>query len=258
MLLVVSVSWGNDSVALVQWLHERFASGVYDQRKYEVVCVYSDTGWASHEWPARVTRGEDLARSYGFDVVHLQTEGFVQLARRKKGFPRQGMQFCTQELKMKPILAFLDRVDPDRDAIVAVGIRRAESKARSQWPEEVPNSPNHGGRDAWFPLVRVSHAERDALLARARFESLPYRSKECSPCINSNRADLRLLTEARIAEIEAIEAAMGHTGEGKPRTLFRPYRHGGAVGIREVVRWAWSERGQYDPDDGCDSGYCGD
>ena len=255
MLLVVSVSWGNDSVALVQWLHERFKLN-----EHRVICVYADTGWASADWPERVARGEALATSYGFEVARLCELTFVELARKKKAWPRNGMQFCTEELKIKPITAFLARVDPAGEAVVVIGIRRAESTARSQWPEDVPNSEKHGGRDAWFPLVRTTDVERDALLQRAGFESLPHRSKECFPCINSNRADLRLLTEDRIAEIAALEASMGITSEGKPRTLFRPYRHGGAVGIREVIRWAWSDRGQYDPaaGAGCDSGFCGD
>ena len=98
---------------------------------------------------------------------------------------------------------------------------------------------------------------------------------ECFPCINSNRADLRLLAEdeERVAKIEAIETDMGFTSKGKPRTMFRPYRHMGATGIREVVKWALAPHGRYDPkggndqgelflDDGtgggsCNSGWCG-
>jgi 3'-phosphoadenosine 5'-phosphosulfate sulfotransferase (PAPS reductase)/FAD synthetase len=261
-MLVASVSYGNDSIALIQWLHENGASAHHGR----VLCAYGDTGWASSDWPARVSKAEDVARSYGFEPHRVVSVGFVPLARLKKAWPRNGMQFCTEELKVKPITRFLEAVDPGGEATIAIGIRREESEARSQWPEHVPDSPKHGGRDAWFPLVRVVQSQRDAPMRRAGFEPLPHRSKECFPCINSNRADLRLLTEDRICEIEVLEASMGTTSKGKPRTLFRPYRHGGAVGIREVVRWAHSDRGAYKPgtevdaDDsgsGCDSGFCG-
>lgn len=253
-MLIASVSWGNDSVALVQWLHDHDALSRFGR----VLCVYMDTGWAAKDWLARVDRAEDLARSYGFEPHRAQSIGFVPLARLKKAFPRNGMQFCTEELKIKPFTLFVDTIDPDREATVAVGIRREESEERANWPEHVVDSERHGGRDAWFPLVRVREEERNTLLARARFEPLPHRSKECFPCVNSNRADLRLLTEDRIAEIEALEADMGITSNGKPRTLFRPYRHGGAVGIREVVRWAHSDRGKYVRKQmSCDSGFCG-
>lgn len=41
--IIVSTSWGNDSVALVQLLHERGFTNV--------TCVYCDTGWAASWWP---------------------------------------------------------------------------------------------------------------------------------------------------------------------------------------------------------------
>jgi hypothetical protein len=252
--LIASVSWGNDSVALVQWLHEHAVRERYDR----VLCVYMDTGWAARDWLERVDRAEGVARGYGFEPHRATSIGFVPLARLKKAFPRNGMQFCTEELKIKPFTLFADNVDPDREATIVIGIRREESDDRAQWPEHITDSDRHGGRDAWFPLVRVREEERNGLLSRAGFEPLPHRSRECFPCVNSNRSDLRLLTDDRIEEIAALEASMGITSNGKPRTLFRPYRHGGAVGIREVVRWAHSERGKYTPErPGCDSGFCG-
>ncbi len=244
-------SYGNDSIALIQHLHET-------RKGAKVYTVYSDTGWAAPEWIARVERAEELARSYSFEPVRIPSEGFVPLAIRKKGFPRNGMQFCTTELKVLPAQRWLDSVDPDREGTCAVGVRREESRARALWPEWTEDSDKHGGRPLWAPLVRVTTEQRDAMIRRAGLEPLPHRSRECSPCINSNRADLRELSDERVEQIATLEAQMGWTSEGKPRTLFRPYRHQGAVGIREVVRWAHSERGAYDPDtSGCDSGFCG-
>lgn len=261
-MIVASVSWGNDSIALVQWLHE--ARGTILARESEIMCVHADTGWASKGWPARVEAGEKLARSYGFEThrVARAEGGFVELARLRKGFPSNGMQFCTSELKIVPMAMHLDTIDPEKEATVVVGIRREESSRRATWPEWAAGDAKNGGRDMWAPLVRLLTPERDALIERAGFPVLPHRSKECFPCVNANRADLRLLDEERIAELEALEASMGITSKGKPRTLFRPHRFGGAVGIREMMRWAWSERGQYDPAEGpgagCDSGFCGD
>jgi len=245
-------SYGNDSVALIQHLYETKGNA-------EIHTVYSDTGWAAPDWLWRVEKIESVARSYGFLPARIASEGFVPLAIRKKGFPRNGMQFCTQELKILPAQRWLDFVDPDREGTCAVGVRREESRARALWPEWTEESDKHGGRPLWAPLVRCTTEQRDALIRRAGLEPLPHRSRECSPCINSNRADLRALPAKRVEEIAELEARMGLTSEGKPRTLFRPYRHQGAVGIREVIRWANSERGAYGPDtSGCDSGFCGD
>jgi 3'-phosphoadenosine 5'-phosphosulfate sulfotransferase (PAPS reductase)/FAD synthetase len=251
-MIVASVSWGNDSVALVQWLAE-------NRPNEDVTCVYADTEWSREDWPARVERLEVWATGLGFKTARVRGVGFVQLARKKKAFPRQGMQFCTSELKIRPFVEWLDRWDTAKEATVACGIRRDESIARSQWPEHVAESERHGGRDAWFPLVRHTREMRDALLARAGCTPLPHRSKECYPCVNANRTDLRALAldPKRVEEIAALEAEIG-------QNVFRAHKHGGADGIREIVRWAASGPGQYDPDQmglwgaACDSGMCGD
>ena len=233
---VIFSSGGNDSIALVQWMIEN---------KHTAFVVYSDTGWAQPGWLDRVARVEAWCSSHGFTPVRIGSMGLPALVQIKKAWPRNGLQFCTSALKIEPGKAWLAEVDPDAELTCCVGVRRAESARRSTWPEHVEESGKHVGRSLWSPLVRHTDEERDALLARAGFEPLPHRSQECYPCINANRADLRLLTPERVDEIEALEQGMGHTSKGKPRTMFRPYRHRGAQGIREVMRWATAERGRY-------------
>lgn len=257
---VIKASYGNDSVALIQWAHER---GLQD-----VAVLYNDTGWARRDWGYRVERLEAWAQSLGFDTHRTKSEGLEALVRRKKSWPRQGIQFCTAELKMTPTKMWLDEYDPQLAAVSLIGVRRSESANRAKFPE---HSIGRDGVKIWAPLVDHDDAARNALLARAGTEPMPSRSMECFPCINSNRADLLALAddEARITEIEAIETSLGFTSKGKPRTMFRPYRYMGATGIREIVRWAKSERGKFgDPqgefnlDDGngssgCEAGWCG-
>lgn len=250
---VIKASYGNDSVALIQWC--------YEQGLQNVAVLYNDTGWSHPLWPARVSVLESWVMSLGFEPHRTQSIGLEQLVRNKKSWPRQGIQFCTAELKIKPTLAFMDRVDPNKLSTLVIGVRREESSNRAKFPEFTYASPNEGGRDIWAPLVSHVTSERDALLYRAGVKPLPFRSMECWPCINSNRGDLRQVSDARVAEIESIEESLGHTSKGKPRTMFRPYRYMGATGIREIVRWANSERGEFDPDDGggpgCEAGWCG-
>ena len=47
---VIFASYGNDSIALIQWAHER---GLTD-----VAVAYSDTGRAAPWWPDRVEQAE--------------------------------------------------------------------------------------------------------------------------------------------------------------------------------------------------------
>ena len=250
---IIKASYGNDSVALIQWAHER---GLAD-----VAVLYNDTGWARDDWGDRVSKLESWAQSLGFSPHRTQSEGLEALVRRKKAWPRQGLQFCTAELKMAPTAAWIDEHDPDRNAVILIGVRRSESANRAKFPEY---SVDRDGVSIWAPLVDHDDIWRDRLLARAGVEPLPTRSMECFPCINSNRRDLLALAEdeARIAEIEAIETSLGFTSKGKPRTMFRPYRYMGATGIRDIVRWAKSKRGKFDLDDGngssgCEAGWCG-
>lgn len=245
---VISSSYGNDSVAMIQWAHEQLLTDVH--------VVFIDTGWSSPTWLSRVASAEDWVKSLGFYAVRLNpVMQFADLMRMKKGFPSQRYQWCSMHLKGLPFLEWIDQHDHDCQATVLIGKRRAESQERKDTPEFIDASEYHGGRRVWHPLYLHSDKERDELLYRSGFDPLPHRSMECSPCINANRFDMRLLEERDIAKVEKLEAEVG-------KTMFRPKRHGGAVGIRKVIAWANASPGafnvnQEDLFNGCSSGYCG-
>lgn len=238
---VIKASYGNDSVALIQWCFEHDLENV--------VVLYNDTGWAADGWNDRVRVLESWVQSLGFEHDRTKSIGLEALVRQRKGWPRQGIQFCTQELKIKPSLIWWDEnAGPLTTSVV--GVRRMESANRSSFPEWSFRDDVH----TWAPLVTHTDEQRDVLLSHADVEPLPHRSMECFPCINSNRGDLLLLAdnETRIKKIEVIEASMGER-----KTMFRPYRYMGATGIREIVRWAQSPRGKFESlDDGNGSPGC--
>lgn len=240
---VIFSSYGNDSIALIQWCHEQ---GLRD-----VIVVYSDTNWSAPWWRERVRERERWVHRLGFWTSRTRSIGFRELAYQKKAFPTQQYQWCSYILKIEPAERWMRENDPGERAVCLVGVRREESQARSTFPRYLLMSANHGDRTMIAPLADTGESDRDGLLSRAGVDPLPHRSMECSPCINSNRADIQALTEESIREVEDLEGDMndrfGLTRNGKPRTFFRPHRHGGAVGIREVVKWARSKRGQYRP-----------
>lgn len=242
---IIFASGGNDSIALLYHAHL--------ENMQNVAVAYSNTGWAASWWPLRMVKFRAWVESIGFSFHEIPSEGMEALVDRKKAFPANGMQFCTAELKLLPAQAWLDSIDPELNAVCMVGIRRCESERRKNWPRVVTHSENHGARELYSPLVDYSDADRDELIILAGWEVLPHRSKECSPCVNLNRADGRILEEPEIQRLESIEARTG-------RTMFRPKRFHGARGIREVVRWANSDHGKYNTNQisGCDSGMCGD
>lgn len=250
---IIFSSFGNDSIALIQTLNKD--TSIPNE---SIMVCYSQTHWGSPEWDMRAKKAFEWVKSLNMQGHIIDSEGFEALARRKQAFPRNGMQFCTEELKIKPAAVFLDSIDPDKEIVCCVGVRREESRSRAQWPVWTEESDQNGGRSLWSPLALVKEAERDELIYEAGWTPTPNRSQECYPCVNANKSDIRLLTPERIAELKAIEDSMGYTSKGKKRTLFRPYRHMGAVGVEEVYKWSQSSHGKYEPPtSGCDSGFCG-
>lgn len=254
--IVVSVSWGNDSVALVEFLHE--------QGFTNVTCVCCNTGWATAWWPARVAAMEAWAQSLGYRTVEIMSIGMEQLVVDHRGWPRNGMQFCTEDLKIAPFIAWLAEHDPGFEAIVCVGLRRAESEARRNVPEWEIEDPRSGGRHQWRPLVAYTDEARDALILRAGKKVLPHRSRECKVCINGSRKEIAEAADEDIDDIERIEKKLGFSSTGKPRVMFRPAKKMGATGIREIREWARSAPGKYRKGQGAmtiddePAGHCGD
>lgn len=236
MKYLVASSMGNDSIALIQLM-------INNGEDFGV--VYNDTGWASEDWNKRVTKASQWLMGLGVTLYITKSEGMEALVRRKKGWPMPAskMQFCTSELKEGPTIKLLDKIDPDGDLIIVTGRRRDESQNRSTLPLWQYESNKHGGRDVYNPLINYDSLMRDGLLASTPFEPLPHSSQECYPCVCANKQDLSALADSRVFEIEAIELSMGFTKNKKPRTMFRPYRVGGGVGIAQAVDWGRGCRG---------------
>ena len=251
MNYAIFASYGNDSIALIQWAHE---AGLQD-----VAVVYSDTGWAADYWLARVEKAEDWVRNLGFTPYRTKAIGMAELVKKKKAWPRGGggtFQFCTEWLKKMPAREWLDEHDPEGEATCMNGVRRCESQNRSGTPEWVEASEGHGERELWSPLVRHSDEDRNALISRTPFEVLPYKSKECWPCVNAGKRELKHLEPERIELIEAIELDAGTNSKGNKRVMFSPARHNGASGIRAVVEEAQKDNDELFPVRLCSSGWC--
>lgn len=235
---MVCSSFGNDSIAVIQFMINR---------GYDFDVIYNNTGWAKDGWQDRVDTISQQLRLLGINVHQLASEGMEALVRRKKGWPMPAskMQFCTQALKEVPTVEFLNSIDPNCEITCVNGVRREESQNRAAVPEYVMESPKHGGRELWMPLYMHKEKERNELIAMFGIDVLPHSSKECHPCVCANKKDLDDLSgdEQRITFIENIEIDMGFTKNKKPRTMFRPYRVGGGVGIRQAVEWGKGPRG---------------
>lgn len=166
-------------------------------------------------------------------------------------------QFCTEALKQGPARAWLALHDPAGETTCLTGVRREESANRRDAPEHVTSSEDHGGRELWQPLVRHTEAMRDALVLKTPIPLLPFRSKECYPCVNARKPELKLLDGEARNRVFRIEQAAGVNNKGNARVMFSPKRHGGAVGIDAVIEDAKHNSDELFLTAGCASGWCG-
>lgn len=236
---IVTCSCGNDSIALIQYMQENY--------KGEFCVLYNDTGWARDDWPTRVAKVSQMCFDIGVTFHITKSIGMEAVVRKNKGWPMpaSAMQWCTQHLKEKPSNKFYEKHDPECDSIIVTGRRRAESQNRANLDKWQYESKKHGGRDVYNPLVNFDEVERDIYISNFGLEPLPHQSMECYPCVCANKSDLAQmpLDDPRIDLIEKIEIDLGFTRNEKPRVMFRPYRVGGGVGIRQAIAWGRGERG---------------
>lgn len=238
---IICCSGGNDSVALIQWAKNKLLK--------DVTVLYNKTGLEAPFWFDRLLDVQDLCNRYGFNyVVTTPDMLFKDLIINKKGFPMaaSNMSWCTLNLKTIPTLKWLEVNDPMMKSTIYTGVRREESINRKRY-RRMCRLNKYKGRRVERPLVGYTTLHRNELIRVTKLPLLSHKSQECFPCINSNRNDLRLLSKypERIEEISDIENILGFTKKGKPKVMFRPYRHMGATGIEEVVDWALAERGRY-------------
>ena len=273
-LIIASISGGKDSAALSLWLTEQ---------EIEHERVFADTGWEAQET-------YDYLRGPLTDKIGPITEvrsdrQMVDWIRHKAMFPSRVRRWCTDELKVKPMFRhFFDRADETGRPIVnAIGIRAAESLARSKMPEWDGHSSRRGAFDIWRPLILwtgedvIDIHQRHGLTPNPLYFAGAERVG-CWPCIHSRKSEIRFIAEHDpgridlIADLEdevtiaadARAAAKGITNQN-PRTWFAgrspsagPGRPG-AERIRDVVEWSKTARGgrQYllidepDPEGGC-------
>jgi 3'-phosphoadenosine 5'-phosphosulfate sulfotransferase (PAPS reductase)/FAD synthetase len=196
--VVVSVSGGKDSAATSLYLTEL---GIPHER------VFADTGW-EHPLTYAYLRGELTARLGPIRELRAERT-FPELVRHKGIFPDRTKRFCTVELKVKPIFAYLESLD--EDAVNVIGVRRDESRARANVPEWEDSRALM--IEVWRPIFDWTLADVIAIHKRHGLAPNPLYGMGatrvgCWPCIHARQSELVLVADTdpgRIAEIDVLE-----------------------------------------------------
>ena len=218
--IVASVSGGKDSMAMALWLREE---GFEDSNP--VYYVWADTLWESPETYDYLRETVEPLHNSGKGSFHRVVskkypEGLAQAAVMKGAFPSRRMRWCSDVLKHQPIKAFIREVNEKHGclSVNAVGIRAAESKARSAMLEWEPGSILGAKlcEFTWRPLITWVIADVAAIHARNNLkpcgvylrDSLPAQRLGCHPCIMSRKDEIKaisILHPERIEELRELE-----------------------------------------------------
>lgn len=223
--------------------------------------LFANTG---HEHPVTVNYVRNLHHMTGGPQVQIIEGDFSSALKRRdmdptgnafldmmlwKGrAPSTKAQFCTEHLKLWPMLFFLQKNYPkdQYEWIMYTGIRQAESASRrKRYDTHWKYNPFYEC-DTVMPLLKESEEFVFSLLESHGVPPNPlyamgYSRVGCFPCIHARKDELMLLPDWAWERLEWYESHLGRSWfpsgilPGKPK--------GYIPSIAEVREWAMTSRG---------------
>jgi 3'-phosphoadenosine 5'-phosphosulfate sulfotransferase (PAPS reductase)/FAD synthetase len=231
--------------------------------------------YVTHKWPLKGVSPEIVERA--LSVLKVTGNPFLDLCTWKGRFPSRKAQFCTQELKRRPLDAYMmDRLAEGWELSSWRGIRRDESQNRRH------AKASEMAAEGWrieHPIVEWTAQETvDFVLNRGvllnSLYSLGMKRVGCMPCINCGKDELLEISKRfpdhidRIREWEAIVSMAAKRGR---TTFFTDKAEDGEtdeaifdrLNIDQRIIWAQSQFGgrkadwirELEPSETCSSVY---
>ena len=259
---ILGFSGGIDSQACARWLLNRYPAE-------DVILLNSDAGGNEHlittefvEWysanvhpvvqlqatiadvkPVSGRERESPTNTRRNEFAETDPLTFDRLAYIKGRFPSRTCQFCTEHLKIRPARRWI-KGNVTGDYMQYSGVRRDESKGRSKRNPVEPDEFNPGRflnhpiidwtKQMAFDYVRL-HGEKINHLYTLGFDRVG-----CSPCVNSNKADILSWSQRSPESIDKVRKWEQETG----LTFFAPTVPGLEINwIDDVIKWSKTVHG---------------
>lgn len=230
----------------IEWLRASFDDEIAAKRMFIARDVR--VGWKD----GRRIRWTNKAKRRALAILHPTGNPFLDLCLWKGRFPSRKAQFCTQELKTRPLVDYQYRFIKRGFKVWSwQGVRRDESQQRKH-AKRIEHTMD--GLYHYRPIVDWT-AQATVDFVRSRGVKLnPLYSQGmsrvgCMPCINAQKAEISEIARrfpehvARIAEWETLVA---NAAKRSAASFFPdPDRdaHLNKRGIIKVVEWASTSRG---------------
>lgn len=236
--VVVSVSGGKDSAALMQWAVDNFP-------KDKLVCVHAkiDIDWketvpvveaqcAHFDLPLTIVEAVDKnGGALGFLSILTGIRRDRKTGEAKENqFPDMGNRWCTSRLKVGPIDKFVRSLKGN--VLVLIGERREESSQRAKlqaWRPDENNSKSGRTVVKFSPLLDLTEKQVWDIIEANNIPKHPCYSwgvsrASCAICIFSSNKEIALAAKHApeiVAKYIEAEAKIRHTFRYKPATKTR-------------------------------------
>lgn len=223
----IGLSSGKDSTALWGWAI--LGSG------YPIDSIRGSFSDTENEYPEvydQIKALDAFGQLHGAPPIRtLRSEGFLNLAIRKKRFPSARARFCTQELKIFPMMHYIEELWLDgHEVVLHSGVRANESFERGQmeeWAEQYHCKLRRPLLKWTIEDVWASHKRYGLPINPLYFTGR--KRVGCRLCCMSNKQDVRITAKTKPATIALYrewEKIVGHPElTGAQSLLGKTQRH---------------------------------
>ena len=206
MKYLLSLSGGKDSTACLLWALKTF-------NKEDIVAYYVDTKW---EHDAVYEYLDYLEKELDIKIIRVESEGMMELSKRKKMMPNKLMRFCTENLKVIPAIEFYyeNFVSKNIDFINIVGVRRDESESRANTESFAINSATYKKNKfdvktlypvAYWNTQRVFDYHKENKIDVNPLYKKGFSRVGCYPCIYARKHEIQAMEPFYVNRLRNLE-----------------------------------------------------